>query len=141
MEARSRFVASIAGAGVALLFSAPVAFAAERFASPSGTSLNPCTLVAPCDIVTAINKASPNDDVTIEPGTYGPLSETLYDQKNTLTIHGQAGAPRPVIIRSAGSPVIALGGRIAASVASRSTRPPPTPLPSNPSGSVSASTG
>ena len=41
--------------------------------------------------------AMADDDVTIEPGTYGPLTTTLTDTGNTLTIHGQAGAARPVI--------------------------------------------
>ncbi len=80
-----------------LLLCASVAVASDRFASPSGSGANPCTQAAPCDIVTAINGASANDDVTIEPGNYGPLSTTLTDNGNALTIHGQAGAPRPVI--------------------------------------------
>ena len=48
-----------------LLLCASVAVASDRFASPSGSGANPCTQAAPCDIVTAINGASANDDVTI----------------------------------------------------------------------------
>ena len=93
--------------GAALLLWAPAAGAVARFASPGGQGTL-CTEVAPCDVVTAVNKAAEKDDVTIEPGTYGPLSETLADSGHTLSIHGQAGASRPVI-DSIGSGMI-LGG-------------------------------
>jgi hypothetical protein len=75
--------------------------ATDRYASPTGVSTNPCTQASPCDIATAVNDASTGDDITIEPGTYGsataPLADTLIDNGYTLTIHGEAGQPRPVI--------------------------------------------
>ncbi len=85
---------------VAFALTPAAASAADRFASPTGTGFA-CTQVAPCDIVTAVNSASNGDDITIEPGTYG--SPTLINTNLTdsgtyqLTIHGEAGQPRPVI--------------------------------------------
>jgi hypothetical protein len=79
------------------------ALAANRYASPTGSGTS-CNLATPCSIVTAINDANANDDVTIEPGTYGshatPLSTPLTDPAY-ITIHGQAGQPRPVIYTTA----------------------------------------
>jgi hypothetical protein len=108
-----RHAGRVAGlCGLLFLFAAPAASAAtERFASPSGTG-TACTLAAPCEIVTAVNNAATGDDITIEPGTYGsptPLATTLDDGGNTLSIHGQAGQPRPIIISKAGYG-IELGG-------------------------------
>jgi len=97
--------------GLILLIAVPSARASERFASPTGTG-SACTQAVPCDIVTAVNNASNNDDVTIEPGTYGsptPLTTTLDDGGNTLTIHGEADQPRPVIITQAGFGIELLG--------------------------------
>jgi hypothetical protein len=78
---------------------APVAGAAARFASPGGSGTE-CTQANPCDIVTAVNDASEGDDVTIGTGTYGaptPLATELEDEGEPISIHGQAGQPRPVI--------------------------------------------
>ena len=97
MGAKRGLSAAITSAAVLLLCWAPAAGATARFAAPEGSG-TACTAPAPCDIVTAVNKALPNDDVTIEPGTYGPLATLLTDETHTLTIHGQAGAPRPVIV-------------------------------------------
>ncbi|HXQ95395.1 MAG TPA: Ig-like domain-containing protein [Candidatus Acidoferrales bacterium] len=108
MTITGRFGLSIAAAGAALALSASAAGATARFASPTGTSVAPCTQVAPCDIVTAIKGSATNDDITIEPGTYS-VSMVLYDEKKILTIHGLGGQPRPVIISSV-NPAIALGG-------------------------------
>jgi hypothetical protein len=75
--------------------------ATDLYASPTGTSADPCTQAQPCDIVTAVNNdSSAGDDITIEPGTYGsptPINTNLTDAGQKLTIHGEAGQPRPVI--------------------------------------------
>jgi hypothetical protein len=92
-----RKIVATTATAVALLCWAPAAWGAARFASPAGTG-TACTQPEPCDIVTAVNKSAASDDVTIEPGTYGPIASLLTDEGHTLTIHGQAGAPRPVII-------------------------------------------
>jgi len=82
----------------------PAAWAGERFASPGGSG-EACTKAVPCGIVAAIDKAAANDDVTVEPGTY-ETSEGLRDEKRTLTIHGLAGSPRPVVIAHSGGLVL-----------------------------------
>lgn len=102
-QSKTRAIASIAVAAVLLLVPASRAAAAERFASPTGSASNPCTVAAPCDIGTAINSASNGDDVTIEPGTYGPVPAVpeLDDNGHKLTIHGEVGGSRPVIVSGA----------------------------------------
>ncbi len=110
--AMRRCVGRVVGlAGLSLLIAASSASAAARFASPTGSG-TACTQAQPCEIVTAVNDAMNNDDITIEPGTYGsptPLTTTLDDGGNTLTIHGEAGQPRPVIITQAGYGIELLG--------------------------------
>ena len=88
-------------AALALLAVPAAASATDRYASPSGSGTT-CDQGNPCDIVTAINKASQFDDVTIEPGSYSP-SVTLgidlssgFDPKFNLTIHGAPGS-RPIV--------------------------------------------
>ncbi len=73
--------------------------AAQRFASPSGTIVAPCTQVSPCDLTTAIQGASAGDDVTVTAGSY-TLTSMITDSV-ALTIHGVAGQPAPVITSSA----------------------------------------
>ncbi len=60
-------------------------------------------------IVTAVNSAAANDNITIEPGTYNITTE-LSDGGNFLTIHGQAGAARPVIKTDANYGIQLTGG-------------------------------
>jgi hypothetical protein len=97
MTISKRFGLSIAVAFAALALPAAAAAATARFASPTGSG-SACTQVAPCALLEALNVAVGGDDVTIEPGTYEEGPKFLSDQKKTLTIHGQEGAPRPVII-------------------------------------------
>jgi hypothetical protein len=92
-----------------LLAAAASASAADRYASPTGTSAEPCTQASPCDIVTAVNSAANNDNITIEPGTYN-ISTTLSDGNNFLTIHGQTGRPRPKIVTNANYGIQLTGG-------------------------------
>jgi hypothetical protein len=92
-----------------LLAAAASASAANRYASPTGTSAEPCSQVSPCDVVTAVNSAAANDDITIEPGTYN-VSTALTDGGNFLTIHGQAGLPRPKIVTNANYGIQLTGG-------------------------------
>jgi hypothetical protein len=80
---------------IALLLPATACAASDRFANPNGSG-TACTLAAPCTLDTAVNMASANDDITIEPGTYNESTD-LSDSGNFLTIHGEAGQPRPVI--------------------------------------------
>jgi hypothetical protein len=91
-----RILRIVALAALTLALTTAAAYASARFASPTGMSNPTCGQVDPCDIVTAVNNAANNDDVTIEPGTYN-ITTMLSDGGNFLTIHGQAGAARPVI--------------------------------------------
>jgi hypothetical protein len=71
-----------------------------RYASPTGTASADCPVSSPCDLVTAINDASSQAEVVVEPGNYfsaDPLNATLGDFGKTLDIHGLAGSSRPVI--------------------------------------------
>jgi hypothetical protein len=100
---RRRAAGAVLLAGLALLIAAPAAGATARFATPTGSGTL-CTQTEPCDIVTAVSGASENDDVTIGPGTYGsptPLTQDLEDEGETISIHGQVGKPRPVIVTQA----------------------------------------
>lgn len=90
--------------GALSLLTAPGASAAEaeRFASPTGKGAA-CTQVKPCAIRRAIEKAKSGGAVTIEPGTYGsptPVPEPLKVGPG-VTVHGQAGELRPVIVTEA----------------------------------------
>jgi hypothetical protein len=69
----------------------------ERFASPSGSSLAPCTLAAPCDLATAVNGASNGEEVVLASGSYGtaasPLTTPLRNP-NSIVIDGANPAPQ-----------------------------------------------
>ncbi len=113
MHFRRRAGQVVGLAGGILAIAVPSAMATPRFASPTGSG-TACTQASPCGVVTAVNEAMNNDDITIEPGTYGsptPLTTTLDDGGNTLTIHGEAGQPRPVIITQAGYGIELLGAK------------------------------
>jgi hypothetical protein len=106
MVSAFRRYASLATAlvGVLALLAAPSASAAEteRFASTGGGG-SACTLAKPCALRRAIEKARKGTDVTIEPGEYGgstPVPEPLKIGPG-VTVHGQAGQSRPVIITEA----------------------------------------
>ena len=74
-----------------------VAAAATRYASPTGTTGDPCTQAQPCDIATALDKVGqPNDEVIVLPGTYDIAFNGLTTQAG-MNVHGQDGSPRPVI--------------------------------------------
>jgi len=96
-----RRIARVLGAGAAVLsVSTTTALASVRYASPYGTNQAPCTQQLPCDIVTAINDAPANSNITLNPGTYGsptPIATSLTDNGRDLSIHGIAGQSRPVI--------------------------------------------
>lgn len=113
MSSINRTTRTLACAALTLALTAATAEASERFASPSGTG-SACTQAEPCNIVTAINDAAANDDIDIEPGSYGsvsaPIATTLDDMNNFLTIHGQAGSPPPVITSDAADGIALTGG-------------------------------
>jgi Bacterial Ig domain len=92
----------LAGALLLLATASANAATGERFASPSGSGTE-CTELDPCGIETAVDKAVSGEEVTIEAGTYGsssPLAKEL-EVNIGVTVHGEAGKPRPVIISKA----------------------------------------
>jgi hypothetical protein len=106
----------LAALGV-VLAGAPAARAnTPRYASVGGSGSD-CTAAAPCGLQAAVNGTPPNlvqahDEVIVEPGTYGSSgapTAALQDQAGfPLTIHGQAGSPRPVIFANSFSAAITL---------------------------------
>ncbi|MCM6764367.1 right-handed parallel beta-helix repeat-containing protein, partial [Rathayibacter sp. ZW T2_19] len=83
---------------IAAFFAAAPSFAAaNRYASPTGTS-TVCTAAAPCSLVTAVQNAAPGDTVLLTSGTYP-----------TVTIKaGKATVAAPVVVKPApgASPVL-----------------------------------
>ena len=82
-----------------LLFAASPSLATSRYAGPSGSTSDPnCTDPNnPCEIAHLLDTvAQNNDDITVEPGTYNPSAQ-IDPAASGLTVHGQSGAPRPVI--------------------------------------------
>jgi hypothetical protein len=96
-----RRIARVLGTvGAVFLVATTSALASVRYASPTGTNQAPCTEQLPCDIVTAIDNAPANSNITLNPGTYGspaPIATGLTDKGHELNIHGIAGESRPVI--------------------------------------------
>jgi hypothetical protein len=82
--------------------------AAQRYVSPTGGG-GACTQGVPCSIVTGINASADNDEVIVTPGTY-TTSMGLTSPSTNLSIHGQAGQPRPVIATSATTGLLLNGG-------------------------------
>ena len=90
------------------LFAASPAFAAERFASPTGTGAT-CTEMAPCSLKTAINPGvfpglgNPadivdGDTVTVLSGDYLITSfQHRFEIDRDITVRGEPGQPRPAI--------------------------------------------
>jgi large repetitive protein len=100
MGSGRRIAVMLGTVGALLSVSTTIALASVRYASPDGTNQAPCTLQLPCDIVTAIDNAPANSNITLNPGTYGspaPIATGLTDKGHDLNIHGIAGESRPVI--------------------------------------------
>ena len=85
------------------------AAAATRFAAPGGTGSTPCAEQAnPCSLfdaasLAASQPAGPGDEVILAPGTYTDTAGDLGGQDQILldrevSLHGEAGKPRPVIV-------------------------------------------
>ena len=83
-------------AGMILAVSASAAEAANRFASPTGGTTEPCAAANPCDISTAVtgDVAGRPHDVTLTGGPYTITS--MVDVPPGVTVHGVPGA-RPLI--------------------------------------------
>jgi hypothetical protein len=88
-----------------LLAGAAPVRAAQRYASPNPTSSGPTcsapgTNPGPCSILTAVNAASADDEVIVEPGDYGssgsPMVAPVYTDATNVTIQAAPG-PRPTL--------------------------------------------
>lgn len=86
---------------LALLVAPTAAEAAQRYASPTGSG-SACTQANPCTLDTAVEDPSvvDGDEVIVTPGTYSTADVLVTD---AITLHGQAGQPRPTINVSSGS--------------------------------------
>lgn len=90
---------------IALLSSAGVAQAAQRYASPEGSG-EACSSAAPCSLRTAVEKAGFGDEVIVGSGTYAVTSSisSVFDldseQGPHLYIHGDFAGPMPKIVGS-----------------------------------------
>jgi hypothetical protein len=86
--------------------------AAQRYVTTAGSG-SACTQPAPCSIEVGINAAATNDEVILAPGTY-TTSTPLANSATSLSVHGPAGSPRPVIRTSAPTGLSLTGFSIAA---------------------------
>jgi hypothetical protein len=95
-----------------------MAQAAQRFAAPSAQGTGNCSSAADaCTLANALSGAATGDELILagDAGTYGtqatPIATTLTAPGGvyTLSIHGAAGQPRPVIYSSASIAVQLLG--------------------------------
>ncbi len=75
------------------------AFAAQRYASPTGSG-STCSQASPCPIQIAANDANPGDEVIVTPGDYSPPASVAPSAN--VYIHGVQGQPMPRIHFTAG---------------------------------------
>jgi hypothetical protein len=96
--------------GLALILAPPASAGTVRHASPGGVdSGSNCTGgQAPCSLTRAVETvAVDGDEVVLAPGDYEPPS--VVDITNEISVHGEAGQPRPRVVRAAG-PVFTVSG-------------------------------
>src|SRR6185436_1308932 len=89
--------------GLALVLAAPASAATMRHASPDGVnSGSNCTDgEAPCSLKRAVEAvAMDGDEVVLAPGLYEPPSAVAISRP--ISVHGQAGQPRPRVVRPSG---------------------------------------
>jgi hypothetical protein len=88
---------------VAMLAGAEAAQADERFASPGGSG-TACSADAPCDLKEAVEKAEPNDEVIVNPGSYTVKPTIAVPAFDNVYVHGSLGDPAPrILATSAGA--------------------------------------
>jgi hypothetical protein len=81
------------------------ALGATRYAAPAGGSTAGCPQSDPCSLPAAVEGAAANDEVIVTPGNYS-LTDRVEPQSGiSLSIHGEAGEPRPTIVAGHGLPV------------------------------------
>lgn len=102
----------LAGAVVVLHQAPATALAAQRFASPTGTTADSCATPAEaCRIDKAINGATAGDEVVLAPGSYtAPVQLTNTE---AITVRGASSANRPVINAATGNGLfLSAGGAV-----------------------------
>ena len=105
-----RYGLSLAAAITTLLVLPVSAPAAQRFAAPAPAGSQSCSSLAnACSLSTALSGAATGDEVIIAGnlGTYGTAAAPLGALATSnavyqLSVHGEAGEPRPVIFTSGG---------------------------------------
>ena len=85
--------------------------AAQRYASQTGAPSDPCTAANPCDVVTAINAASANDEIIINPGVYTVGANNMRAPAGS-SVHGVAGATRPLLVMESASGLDNIGENV-----------------------------
>lgn len=75
--------------------------AAQRYAAPGGTG-SACTQATPCSLDVAVEDAAvaDGDEVIVTPGSYTTADVLVTD---AISLHGQAGQPRPTVNVSSGN--------------------------------------
>jgi hypothetical protein len=94
---------------VALAVCAPGASAATRYAEPNGDGPpGTCPQSDPCAIRAAISDPSvaPGDEVVVAPGTYDITPGPPLSISNAISVHGQAGQPRPLFTVQPGTSAV-----------------------------------
>jgi hypothetical protein len=89
-----RFLPLAGGVVAAVLLAAPPAFAAVRYASPTGSGPEPCNPV-PCSLPSAVNNASDSDRVIVAPGHYELGPGIVLD--HSIDVGPEPGAAVPTI--------------------------------------------
>ena len=91
-----RLVRSLLPAVAVLVAGAPAADAAERYASPTGSAVAPCSFAQPCTVETAVNGAAALDEVILAEGTYTVTS--AIDAPAAIDVHGDETGPKPILV-------------------------------------------
>lgn len=69
--------------------------AAQRYAAPGASPAASCAQAAPCSLATAVNEASPGDEVIVESGVYA-TTVPLIPPESTF-VHGDFAGPVPKV--------------------------------------------
>lgn len=83
---------------------------AIRHAGPAGAGIG-CTVLAPCDLGTAVNGATSGDEIVVAAGSYTGYPNLAAAGK-ALNIHGAAGQPRPVLTTATSTLTVGAGSTV-----------------------------
>jgi hypothetical protein len=97
-SSRRALLTLVVAVGAAASSVSAASAATQRYASPSGSG-TVCSSASPCSVRQAVEDANGGDEVIVSPGDY-PMTATLTDSGDKITIHGVAGQPRPRLLFS-----------------------------------------